>query len=257
MPADAGVIATTVTPPPRSRAVAAPAVRRIHPRDRDIVPPSASNHTDHRQASCSLKAIHGSRYAGFDEVSHWSQGRIAGHDATCPPFTTIRERPGVRGGAGPIRASERDRAATGVDHGVAAAPAWGEDPMAVSPESAPEPEKPASPKLKTPTSAATARALARWGWMRIRPALVASLPRHRAIERPSAIERTSERGGVHPVAYHPGGGYRGLRKSAGAAPPPDQATRDQITDDLGTTLLVEAGAGSGKTPRWSTASWPW
>ncbi|HXQ62465.1 MAG TPA: UvrD-helicase domain-containing protein [Acidimicrobiales bacterium] len=29
--------------------------------------------------------------------------------------------------------------------------------------------------------------------------------------------------------------------------PPDQAARDRITDDLGTTLFVEAGAGSGKT----------
>ena len=30
-------------------------------------------------------------------------------------------------------------------------------------------------------------------------------------------------------------------------PPPDQAARDRITGDLGTTLFVEAGAGSGKT----------
>ena len=30
-------------------------------------------------------------------------------------------------------------------------------------------------------------------------------------------------------------------------PPPDQSARDRITDDLGTTLFVEAGAGSGKT----------
>lgn len=30
-------------------------------------------------------------------------------------------------------------------------------------------------------------------------------------------------------------------------PPPDQAARDRIRDDLGTTFLVEAGAGSGKT----------
>ena len=29
--------------------------------------------------------------------------------------------------------------------------------------------------------------------------------------------------------------------------PPDQAARDRITDDLDTTLFVEAGAGSGKT----------
>ena len=33
----------------------------------------------------------------------------------------------------------------------------------------------------------------------------------------------------------------------GAAPPPDQAARDRITEDLDTTLFVEAGAGSGKT----------
>jgi ATP-dependent exoDNAse (exonuclease V) beta subunit len=33
----------------------------------------------------------------------------------------------------------------------------------------------------------------------------------------------------------------------GAIPPPDQVTRERITDDLGTTLFVEAGAGSGKT----------
>jgi ATP-dependent helicase/nuclease subunit A len=32
-----------------------------------------------------------------------------------------------------------------------------------------------------------------------------------------------------------------------AAPPPDQAARDRIATDLGTTLFVEAGAGSGKT----------
>ena len=30
-------------------------------------------------------------------------------------------------------------------------------------------------------------------------------------------------------------------------PPPDQAARDRITEDLGATLFVEAGAGSGKT----------
>ncbi|MGZ5514493.1 MAG: UvrD-helicase domain-containing protein, partial [Candidatus Aminicenantales bacterium] len=29
--------------------------------------------------------------------------------------------------------------------------------------------------------------------------------------------------------------------------PPDQAARDRIRRDLGTTFLVEAGAGSGKT----------
>src|ERR1019366_938198 len=29
--------------------------------------------------------------------------------------------------------------------------------------------------------------------------------------------------------------------------PPDQAERDRITEDLDTTLFVEAGAGSGKT----------
>jgi ATP-dependent helicase/nuclease subunit A len=29
--------------------------------------------------------------------------------------------------------------------------------------------------------------------------------------------------------------------------PPDQAARDRITEDLDTTLFVEAGAGSGKT----------
>ncbi len=32
-----------------------------------------------------------------------------------------------------------------------------------------------------------------------------------------------------------------------SAPPPDQAARDRIRDDLDTTLFVEAGAGSGKT----------
>ncbi|MEN6559677.1 MAG: UvrD-helicase domain-containing protein [Acidobacteriota bacterium] len=35
--------------------------------------------------------------------------------------------------------------------------------------------------------------------------------------------------------------------SARRTPPPDQAARDRIRDDLGTTFLVEAGAGSGKT----------
>ena len=34
---------------------------------------------------------------------------------------------------------------------------------------------------------------------------------------------------------------------APTAPPPDQAARDRIRGDLGTTFLVEAGAGSGKT----------
>src|SRR5699024_6736810 len=33
----------------------------------------------------------------------------------------------------------------------------------------------------------------------------------------------------------------------GRTPPPDQADRDRITDALGETLFVEAGAGSGKT----------
>ena len=30
-------------------------------------------------------------------------------------------------------------------------------------------------------------------------------------------------------------------------PPPDAAARERIATDLGTTLFVEAGAGSGKT----------
>jgi ATP-dependent exoDNAse (exonuclease V) beta subunit len=33
----------------------------------------------------------------------------------------------------------------------------------------------------------------------------------------------------------------------GTTPPPDQVNRERITNDLGTTLFVEAGAGSGKT----------
>jgi len=36
-------------------------------------------------------------------------------------------------------------------------------------------------------------------------------------------------------------------RSTRKTPPPDQAARDRICRDLGTTFLVEAGAGSGKT----------
>src|SRR5580704_17874416 len=55
---------------------------------------------------------------------------------------------------------------------------------------------------------------------------------------------------------HPGGEHRTLPAvsigvSGGADPeviaPPDQAARCRISEDLETTLFVEAGAGSGKT----------
>ena len=65
-----------------------------------------------------------------------------------------------------------------------------------------------------------------------------------SLRRVSSPDRPARLGGPHGLS-HPLCQSRGVMSAAPA--PPDQAARDRIAHDLGTTLFVEAGAGSGKT----------